>query len=580
MIPRNRADAPVSHNISTALKSFSFTEKGLFALFALICIVSGLLFAWGINTHLLVDVPSRGGTLTEGIVGSPRFINPLLAVSDADEDLTSLVYSGLLKATPEGTLINDLSKEYTISEDGLQYTVTLKDDIYFHDGEPITTKDVEFTIKHAQDSMLKSPKRINWLDITVQKINDKQIAFILKQPYSPFIENLTMGILPEHMWKNLDSDQFAASIFNTEPIGSGPYKVHSVERNSGGLPTFYELTPFKDYALGEPYIKRIILRFYTNEDELIEAYKNGDIDSLNGIPPQEVEQIITKDTRTEQSPLPRVFGVFFNQNQAPVFVNKEVRMALNVAVDKEHVVREVLHDYGTPIDEPLMLPQEDMLATEASSTPIVRGTDAAISILTKGGWVLNSETGIMEKTIKGEKSPLAFSISTGNAPELKQTALILQEQWSKIGADVDIKVFETSDLNQDIIRPRKYDALLFGEIIGRDFDLYPFWHSSQRNDPGLNIAMYANIKADKLLEEMRATTDTAVKKEKYHAFADLISEDVPAVFTYSPDFIYLVPNKIKNLKLGSAVTPSERFMNIYEWYIETNKVWKIFIPNQ
>lgn len=578
MNPRNKARVPFSKKLLIPIKTFSFTEKSIFSLFFCLFVISGLSLIWGINEHFLTDVPNRGGTLSEGIVGSPRFINPLLSVSDADEDLTSLIYSGLLKATPSGELVDDLSKEHHISENGLEYSFTLKDDIYFHDGEPVTASDVEFTVKKAQDSKLRSPKRINWDGITVQKIDEKNIKFILKQPYSPFIENLTMGILPEHVWRSLDSDQFAASLFNTEPIGSGPYKIKKIKRNSGGVPIYYQLEPFEKYALGEPYIKNLLLSFYKNDDDALEAFTKGDVESVSGILPETLSQIINSDTKVENSSLPRVFGVFFNQNQAPVLINKEVRMALNMVVEKNRIVQDVLDGYGTAIDGPLPFGNftaETVTTNTSTSTP----TDLALALLTKNGWTLNQTTGVMEKKIKNEVIPLSFSISTGDAPELKQTALILQEEWQKIGAHVDIKIFETGDLNQNIIRPRKYDALLFGEVTGRDFDLYPFWHSSQRNDPGLNIAMYVNSKADKLLEEMRATTDNAVKEEKYAEFEQLIKDDIPAIFTYTPDFIYLVPERLKNLKMGEAIKPSERFMNVHEWYIETNKVWKVFATN-
>lgn len=588
MTPRNRAKVPISKKLSFIVKTFSLTEKGLFFLFFIVFIFSGLSILWRVNTYFLIDVASRGGTLTEGIVGSPRYINPLLAVSDADEDMTSLVYSGLLKVSPEGNLINDLAKDYNISEDGLEYTFTLKDNLSFQDGTSVTTKDVEFTAKKTQDIVLKSPRRINWDGVTIQKINDKQIKFILKHPYSPFIENLTMGILPEHVWKNLDADQFSASLFNTEPIGSGPYKVSKVKRNSGGVPVYYELTPFDDYALGEAYIGMLALNFYINDDLAIEAYKNGYIESIGGISPQKINEVIHDESVIKQAFLPRVFGIFFNQSQAPVLLNKEVRTALALVVDKNKIVKDVLQGYGTPVDGPLPFGEYRETSTTVKTATSTTATttintltniDRAIALLTKNGWKLNGKTGIMEKTVKKVTTTFAFSISTSDAPELKAVAQILQEEWKKIGAQVDIKVFETSDLNQNIIRPRKYDALLFGEVVGRDFDLYPFWHSSQRNDPGLNVALYVNSKADKLLEEMRTTTDVNIKEKDYNSFAKLISDDIPAIFTYSPNFTYLIPSKIQNLKLGDIMTPNERFMNINEWYVETNKVWKIFVKN-
>ena len=203
---------------------------------------------------------------------------------------------------------------------------------------------------------------------------------------------------------------------------------------------------------------------------------------------------------------------------------------------------------------------------------------AAEKILIDAGWKKN-ESGIFEKKEKSQTTRLSFSISTGDVKELKETAMLLQKQWLALGAFVEVKIFEIGDLNQNIIRARKYDSLLFGEIIGREMDLYPFWHSSQRNDPGLNIAMYTNLKADKALENMRVTTDLAKQKSYFEQLATEIKKDIPAVFTYSPYFIYLIPEKVKNVSLGTLNTASDRFNNIHKWHIETNFVWKIFANN-
>jgi len=190
--------------LQTIVKSFSITEKLIVVLFSAILFVSSLTLVWKVNEFFVVPIPTSGGTLTEGVVGYPRFINPLLSYTDGGRDLSALIYSGLLKATPEGDLVPDLAKEYSVSDDKLTYTFTLKDDIYFHDGKPVTTDDIEFTIKKATDPSLKSPERVKWEGVTVKKIDQKTITFTLKNPYSPFIENMTLGILPFHIWKNAD----------------------------------------------------------------------------------------------------------------------------------------------------------------------------------------------------------------------------------------------------------------------------------------------------------------------------------------------------------------------------------------
>jgi peptide/nickel transport system substrate-binding protein len=241
--------------------AFTLTERIFFYVFVLIAIISGLTLLSRLNNRFLMTVPDYGGSFTEGIVGVPRFINPILALSDPDQDLVSLVFSGLLKATPEGTIIDDLSQEHTISDDGKTYSFTLREDAQFHDGKPVTTDDIAFTIERIQDPTVKSPKRTIWEGVVVKKIDSRRITFTLKQAYAPFIENFTLGILPRHIWKDIPSDQFSFSERNVEAVGSGPYAIKKVSRNSYGLPTFYNLRAFSDYSLGKPFVKDITLNF-------------------------------------------------------------------------------------------------------------------------------------------------------------------------------------------------------------------------------------------------------------------------------------------------------------------------------
>lgn len=560
---------PLEEKSGMFWSSLSFGERSLVFILIALFIISGFGLLLKVSNSFLIEVPERGGSITEGIIGTPRFINPLLAISDADKDLTSLVYSGLLKATPEGDLVPDLAKEWRISEDGLSYTFILKDGITFHDGTPVTTEDVEFTIQKALDPLLKSPRRSNWEGVLVQKTNEKEITFSLRQPYAPFIENLTLGILPKHIWKNATSDEFAFSENNVSATGSGPYTIDEIKKSSAGLPVYFELQSFSNYALGKPFIDTFIIRVYQNEDELVENWQEGFVESISGISAERVASFDLDKFNLYNASLPRAFGAFFNQNQANIFLHKEVREALDMAVDKEEIIRSTLLGYGTAIESPLPI----FAGGEDADT--IPHKEEAETLLQKNGWVLNAD-GVREK----KKEVLSFSISTSNAPELKKTAELLQGYWKELGVKVDIKIFETGDLNQNIIRPRKYDVLLFGIVVGRDADLYPFWHSSQRNDPGLNIALYANIATDKILEQVRETTDESKRTELYTSFESEIKKDTPAVFLYSPDFMYIMPKRVHDVSLGHIMTPGERFLNIHKWFIETNKVWKIFIREE
>ncbi|MDQ5949158.1 MAG: peptide/nickel transport system substrate-binding protein [Patescibacteria group bacterium] len=563
---------PYSDKIFRVIQEFSLTEKVVFFFFVTLLCISAVMLLWRVNKSFLVEVPEYGGSLTEGILGSPRFINPLLAISDIDRDLTSLVYSGLLKTDPDGALVPDLAQSYTITDDGRTYTFKLKDNVHFHDGVKVTADDVVFTIEQIKDPLLKSPRKTNWDGVTVNKIDDTTIEFSLHQPYSPFIQNLTLGILPKHIWKTATADEFPFSQYNIKPVGSGPYKITNIAYTSGGLPSEYTFSSFHSYALGRPYIDTITVKAYPNEKDIIDAFRNGDVQSIYGITPQKLSGVPSDSDMVMVAPLPRVFGVFFNQNMAPVLVNKEVRMALSMATDKKQIVDTVLGGYGQSIIH--AIPPKILAETEGTRVTEEDIADAK-ALLEKNGWKLNDD-GIYQKTDKKQTTLLQFSLSTSAAPELKAVAQMLQEQWRKIGAQVDIKIFEVGDLNQNIIRPRKYDALLFGEVIGRDLDLYPFWHSSGRVDPGLNIALYTSLRVDKILEDIRRTTDGSQQEVLYKKFNTEIESDLPAIFIYSPYFIYIVPNNIHNIHLGQLTTPGERWNGIHTWYIETSNVWKLF----
>lgn len=557
------------------MQSFSFVEKVLFYTFVALLIASTIFLLGKLNSSFLVEVPAPGGGITEGVIGTPRFINPLLAISAADRDLTQIVYSGLMKATPDGTLIPDLAEGYVISDDGMTYTFTLRDNVRFHDGSAVTADDVLYTIGLAQNSSVKSPKRANWEGVLAEKVDERTIRFTLAQPYSPFLENTTMGILPQHLWEKTPPEQLPFSTHNVEPVGSGPYRVVNLKRTASGVPQYYRLVAFDHYALGKPFITDIEFRFYANEDELLKALKRGAVQNVNAISPDKAAELENNGRRIETFPLPRVFGVFFNQSEAPLFTNIEVRAALDAAVDKDRIVREVLSGHGVAIDGPIP-PGLLKRARASENMPVAARIEQAKDILERNGWELGGETGIYMKETKEEDFLLSFSISTANTPELKRTAELVKENWERMGASVDLKFFDSGSLNNEVIRPRNYDALLFGQIIGRDVDPFAFWHSSQQNDPGLNIALYANITVDNLLEEIRTTFDEKALQNLYEAFAEEVTNDIPAVFIYSPDFIYVLDKDIKGAVLGTVTTPAERFLNVHEWHTRTDKVWKLF----
>ena len=572
-----------NRSIFYTLSNLSSFEKLIAGALFIIVVVSGTKMFYTYNVGSFIEVPRSGGVHKEGIVGTPRFINPLLAVSRADRDLTSLVYAGLLTRDAEGNITPELARGYEISEDGLQYTVHLKENLTFHDGTPLTAKDVMFTVKQAGNEMLRSPVFPNWEGVQIQQVDDYTVIFTLTEPYAPFIENLTLGILPAHIWEGLSPEKFSFSDFNIKPVGAGSFMFGEIERDGSGIPLQYRLNKFDGYALGEPYLHAIDFLLFNNNDDALEAYAEGKVHAVNSVTPSNLEIFLNSDTEVKtavhRAPLLRTFGIFFNHNKQRIFLEDEVREALEEATPKKALIGEILRGYGTELDCPLppFITAFESTSNTNNSTTSVNSIERARNILEAEGWE-KGEDGVYTYENDDSEVRLSLSFSTVNTPELIRAAERIAESWREVGIEVELKVFDPTDLAQSVIRPRRFEVLLFGMEIGHELDLYAFWHSSQRNDPGLNIAQYADIEADAFLEKMRVEKDDEKRKELYQNFAELLKQQRTAIFLYSPDFIYVVNESVQNVQIHPLSDTSERFDTVHLWHKETDHVWP-FVRN-
>jgi peptide/nickel transport system substrate-binding protein len=580
----------------SALSSFSRKQFIIFIPTVVVAFISLIIILGKVNSIFLVDVPISGGTLTEGIIGIPTLVNPVIAVSDADKDLTSLIYSGLMRKTLEGEFIPDLAESFSVSPDGLNYTFIIRKDAKFHDGSKVTADDVIFTIEKLKDPLIKSPRKNGWDGVTVTKIDDYTVSFTLSQSYISFMDNTTIGILPSVLWKDVDANKFNLSPLNIKAVGSGPYEIKSVVKNSDGTSGKYSLERFNNFTLGKPRIKYLNIISYANEKDQVKALLDHSIDQAGGISPENTLSVKKTNYVIHTSTLPRIFGIFFNSNNNKIFADSAVVKAFDLAINRQDIVNQVLGGYGSTVHNPIpeKIVKNDKLEVTYSNATI----DEANLILEKAGWVkgvdgIRTKGGATTKTItkkvKGKtvteivsvKSTippimLSFSLMTGDTPELRQTILLIKEQLEKLGAKVDIsKVYEAGQLNQ-LIRARNYEALFFGQIINHESDLYSFWHSSQRTDPGLNIAMYNNKKVDNLLESIQKTLSATDRISKYKDLMDEFNNNIPAILIYSPKYLYATSPHLNNVTLDYITIPSDRFSSVYKWSIDTDKVWKIF----
>lgn len=568
------------------LPSFSPSERALLYVLSATLALGALMMLSIVNMRLSVTIPARGGTLIEGETGTARFINPVLATSQADQDISALVFSGLMRAMPDGSLIPDLASSYTISADGTVYTFALRPTATFQDGTPVTSQDIAFTIGEIQNPAIKSPLRANWEGVGVSTPDTHTVVFTLPHAYAPFIQNTTVGIVPSHLWSDVNAEDVPFDSLNTHPVGSGPYRVRSVATDSTGAAVEYDLVPFNAFLLGAPNLSSIVFRFYADDSSLIQALNSHRIDAIAGVTPNDLTLIHRTDLSVVSAPLPRVYGVFLNQSHAPVLADQSVREALDESIDKKALVTSILNNYGTALTGPI--PPNTLINTRSStpfafhapksaatSTPNADVIAQAKATLVRGGWNYDASSNSWSKG----KQTLSFSLATADEPELLATAQAVAATWETLGVRVDLQVYPLADLSTSVIRPRNYDALLFGEIVGRQLDLYAFWESKERTDPGLNLSLYANTKADALLTQARSTQDEKAREALYDKLATIIENDTPAVFLYSPDFVYIVPKGLGGVEIGSLMTPSERFQNAYEWYTDTQRVWDVFAPS-
>ncbi|MDH5442343.1 MAG: ABC transporter substrate-binding protein [Candidatus Nomurabacteria bacterium] len=534
-------------------------------MFAILMIVGTLGLITNLRRVYSTNVPAPGGTLTEGIIGTPRFINPVFALTQSDKDLTSVIFSGLLRQTESQTPKPDLAENYTISDDGTLYTFTLRDDVYFHDGNKIQADDVLFTIEKIQDPLVASPHQIDWRGVRTDIVDSRTIQFTLTEPYAGFLTNITLGILPKHVWESIPPEEMSLSAYNTHPIGSGAYRVKSIKTNKKGLAGRYSLRKFRKYY--EPaLIQNLIIKFFATESSAIRALERGKIDSLGGVNTKQTKNRLV----TVTTPLPRTIGIFVGAETSSPLSSKSMRSAVNQAINKSIVIEQALGGFGQiAIDvSPLISPKENTDLTIPLRSDIEQYLDSA-------GWVM-TESVFREK----DGQTLSFNLATSNTQEFTSVAENIKAQLQTFGFDVTIQIFEPGTLEQDIIRARNFDALLFGTAIEHDTDIFAFWHSSERNDPGLNITGYVNPRVDTALEKAIRENNPVIRDELYETVSSELQKDLPMIPLYHPTYRYVIHRKIKNVSTDGMITASDRWNTLPTWHRHSTWVWKIFTKEQ
>ncbi|MBI4281556.1 peptide ABC transporter substrate-binding protein [Candidatus Uhrbacteria bacterium] len=608
----------------------SRTERIILPLLIGTALVSGFFLVVRVAGYEFVRAPKKGGAYTEAIVGSPSLVNPLFALANpTDLDLTRLIYAGILRKDTNGNVVPDLAERFTVSTDQRTYTIRLKPNARWHDGERVTADDVVFTIERIQDPEMKSPLAQSFRGVSVTKIDDATIQITLKEVFAPFIETLTTGILPKHLWYDVPAATASLAEYNLKPVGTGPFRFASFIKDKKGVLKSYTLERFDEYHGSVPYLTELTFKFYPTFDLALAALTKGEVQGIHLIPKQFKEKIPTNEAHAMNLAFPQYTAVFFNQEKNPALKDKRVREALIHAVDRDRIIRDVLRGEATPLASPIIpgmfsgiespaaptfdpakadallegagwktisrdaylakqradaeqaqnkkieQTKTDAAKKQTEKTPNLRDVerDTPPVIAEKKENVPSEETTALDHYRMKNGAALTIRLSTIDHPENVQVANIIKEGWEKLGVQVALDI-RGQNFQKDVIQTRDYEALLFGIVVGRDPDPYPFWHSSQRDAAGANLALFANRETDGLLEDARRTNDVGIRAEKYKRFQDIITNELPADFLFTPTYTYLIGNALQGFGVTSIAKPDDRFAQVTEWYVKTHWVLK------
>lgn len=552
-------------------------EKRTIKIFSSLILVCTIFLSGSFYINHVKIVPTQAGDYIEGVIGAPQYINPLFSqVNDTDADLVKLIFSGLLKLDINtNELQPDLAERYEISEDKKSYTFYLKENLQWQDGEPLTIDDIIFTVALAKFKETKSPLSANFAGINVEKIDDRTIKFILPEPFDQFLSNMTFGILPKHIWEDVNLANINLAEYNLKPIGSGPYRVESRIIDTKGDIKSYLLTANDKYYAEQPFIKNITLKFFPNYEEAVNELKIRTIQGLSFIPSEMEQDLSGKEHLNNYDlPLPQFIALFFNQDYQPLLKEKSLREALTLAINKKELIANTVGEKNKIVSGPFI--DKNWLNEDLEDNAF--DPAKSIGLIENLKFIKEDGDDFFKKEIKNEDEnsdekkyeDLTISIVSVNSVRNSMILEEIKKYWEKIGVKTEINLIDPSQIKQRL-ESRDYDVLLYGESVSFTSDPYPFWHSSQAKAGGLNLSGFNNKKADTLLEEARATIDVEIKKQKYTDFQKILNEEKPAIFLYQPIYSYMIDKNIKGVVISNINRPADRFSNIEDWYIKTKR---------
>ena len=537
------------------------------AAIALLIAGLGIQYSWN-SQGSKKDGAKSGGVYVEGVIGNISTLNPLLAASEPEQAVSRLLFSSLYNYDVTGALHTDLAESMTVKDDKV-YTIKLRNAVW-HDGKKLTAEDVVYTINLIKNPQVRSPLRVNWLDISARAIDDSTVEFMLPAVYAGFSHALTFPVIPKHILQSVSPSSMREADFSSNPVGSGPFAVKRVQTSESTSSTdVVRMEPNTKYYGAVSTLSRLELRAYGNESLLVKAVNSGEVSAASGLSLSAADNIKSKQYSTKHWLLNKGVYLLMN-NRSQTLQDARVRQALRYATDTSSI-RATVGDNVARLDTPIL---QSQIAQKLPAAPDYN-LDKAKALLKEAGWTYN------QGQWKGKDGrPLAVAVTTSSGrDEYKKIVDVLKQQWSKLGVDVQLREIDTSSTTtsfvQSVLQPRDYDALLYELELGTDPDVFAYWHSSQASASGYNFANYSNRTVDNDLVGGRSRTNSALRAAKYIQFVNQWLNDAPAIGLYQSVGSYVLNNGASIVEpRGSLNTMNDRYADVTTWSTGKASVYK------
>jgi peptide/nickel transport system substrate-binding protein len=540
-------------------------------------VVGFLLLGEQPSQQLIALEPAKGGIYAEALVGSLQRLNPVLDFyNSVDRDVNSLLYSGLIRFDDRGLPKADLAESWGISMDGTIYNFTLRPNIRWHDGEPLTSKDVMFTIELLREGGDIVPKDMQtfWQQVEVKDLSDNTLQFKLPEAYSPFLDFLDFGILPEHILANLPFGEIVNSQFNLQPIGSGPYKFDRLIVENDQI-TGVVLSVFEDYYGKKPYIDQVVFRYYPDGASAFKAYQDGLVQGIGQVSLDILTPVLTEanlNLYTVRRPELSLIILNLKNPQATFFQDVNVRRALMTGLNRQWIVDNLLQSQAVVAEGPIT---PGSWAYYDNLEKVGFDLEAAKNILKESGYIVSADGSSVRQK---EGTALSFVLSYPDTENHKALAEAIQKDWQLLDVQVDLESVPYEELVNIRLQDRDFQAALvdINQAHSPDPDPYPFWDQSQATG-GQNYSQWDNRTASEYLETARVTLDFEERSRLYRNFQVVFSEELPSLPLYYPLYNYAVDQELQGVRVGPLFESSDRFLTFSDWYL-ISKLPSINLP--